>query len=73
LGRLIGIAFILGIPVAWWMMDRWLENFAYHIGLGWTVFLFSCLIAWLIALITVSMEATKAAMTNPVDVLQKEG
>ena len=69
---LVGIAFLVASPLAWWAMNEWLKNFAYHIALQWWVFLLAGLLALVIALITVSFQALKVAMANPVKSLRTE-
>jgi len=63
---LIGVAFILAFPLTWYFMHQWLQNYAYRIGMAWWVFILGGLISVFIALMTVSVQATKAARTNPV-------
>lgn len=70
--RLILIANLIALPVSWWAMSRWLNEFAYRIPLSWTVFLLSGIIALLIALFTISFQSVKAAMANPVKSLRTE-
>jgi len=70
--KLVGIAFVIATPVAWWAMSQWLEDFAYRISIGWWVFAIAGLAALLIALFTVSYQAIKAALTNPVKNLRTE-
>lgn len=69
---LVAIAFLIAIPAAWWIMHRWLENFSYRTSISLVVFLLVGLGMLLIALATVSMNATKAALTNPVKTLRSE-
>jgi putative ABC transport system permease protein len=69
---LIGISFALSIPVTWLAMHKWLENFAYRIHISWWVFLVAAGIAIVIALLTVSFQAIKAAIANPVKSLRTE-
>ena len=69
---LVMIAFFLSVPLAWWMMDTWLQAFAYRIQLGVWPFIAAGSAALLIALMTVSYQSIRAAMTNPVDVLKAE-
>jgi putative ABC transport system permease protein len=69
---LVGIAFLVASPLAWWAMNEWLKNFAYHIALQWWVFLLAGLLALLIALITVSFQAIRVATANPVVSLRSE-
>jgi ABC-type antimicrobial peptide transport system permease subunit len=65
-------AMIVAFPVAWLLMNKWLENFAYKINIGWWIFLLAGIIALLIALVTVSFQAIKAAVANPVNSLRTE-
>ena len=69
---LILIAIIISIPVAWMAMDKWLQKFAYRITIEWWMFLLAGLIAIVIALLTVSSQAIKAATANPVKSLRTE-
>jgi putative ABC transport system permease protein len=69
---LVLIASALAIPLAWWAMSRWLQDFAYRISIGWWTFIVAGAIALLIALITVSSQAIKAALANPVKSLRTE-
>lgn len=66
------IATCIALPVGHWAMSKWLQNFAYKTTLNWWIFLLAALIALGIALITVSIKAIKAAMTNPVVSLKSE-
>ncbi|QGY44617.1 FtsX-like permease family protein [Maribellus comscasis] len=68
----VGAAFIIASPVAWYTMNRWLENFAYKTGLNWWIFLVAGLLALGIALLTVSFQSWKAATRNPVEALRYE-
>ncbi|NII28006.1 FtsX-like permease family protein [Pseudoflavitalea sp. X16] len=70
--KLVGIAVLLAIPIAWWTMDQWLQNFAYRIHISWWVFALSAAAAILIALFTISFQAFKAALMNPVKSLRSE-
>lgn len=70
--KLVLIASLIAFPVAWWVMHRWLQDFAYRIKIDWWVFLIAGLIALLIALATVSFQAIKAAMANPAKSLRTE-
>ncbi len=69
---LVFIAFLLAAPIAWYMMDRWLENFAYKSPLGVSVFVIAGGLTFAIAFITISLQATRAAIANPVDSLKAE-
>jgi putative ABC transport system permease protein len=69
---LVCIAILISSPLAWYGMNRWLEGFAYRIHIGWWLFPVAGLIAVGIAWITVSFQAIKAAITNPVRALRSE-
>jgi putative ABC transport system permease protein len=69
---LIVIATAIAIPVAWFAMNSWLQDFAYRIEIGWVVFLFAGGGATLIALATISIQSIKAAVANPVKSLRSE-
>jgi putative ABC transport system permease protein len=66
------IAFLIAIPIAWFVMDRWLQDFAYRISISWWVFLLAGVIAMVIAFATISFQAIKASITNPVMSLRTE-
>ncbi len=70
--KLIIIAFVIASPVAWFVMHNWLQDFAYRINISWWVFIAAGLLAILIALITISFQAIKAAIANPVKSLRTE-
>ena len=70
--RLILIAVVIAIPMAWWAVNKWLETFAYHVQVSWVVFTLAPLAALLIASLTVSYESVKAAVVNPVKSLRTE-
>lgn len=70
--RLVLIAFIIAAPFAWWAMNNWLEDFAYRINISWWIFLIAAFLALFIALATISFQALKAALTNPVKNLRME-
>ncbi|MEO7316791.1 MAG: FtsX-like permease family protein, partial [Ginsengibacter sp.] len=70
--KLILIAIIIASPIAWWLMDKWLLDFAYRIPISLWVFVIAGGIAILIALITISSQAIKAALANPVESLRTE-
>ncbi|MBN8851095.1 MAG: hypothetical protein BGO55_28650 [Sphingobacteriales bacterium 50-39] len=69
---LVLIAFVVASPLAWWAMHAWLQNFAYHVDVQWWVFLLAGGAALLIALMTVSFQALKVAVANPVKSLRVE-
>jgi putative ABC transport system permease protein len=70
--RLVVIAFIVAAPVAYWLMNMWLQNFAYRITMQWWMFLVSGILAIGIAFVTISFQAIKAAVANPVKSLRTE-
>jgi len=70
--RLIILSLLIAGPVAWWVMNKWLEDFAYRINIGWSVFVIAGISALVIALATVSFHAIKAAVANPVQSLRTE-
>jgi putative ABC transport system permease protein len=69
---LVGIAFLIATPIAWWVAHQWLETFAYRITLSWWMFGFGGVLALLLALGTVSFHAVRAALANPVRSLRSE-
>jgi putative ABC transport system permease protein len=70
--KLVLIASVIAFPVAWWAMHKWLQSFAYRINISWWIFIVAGAAAILIALITVSLQAIKAAIANPVKSLRTE-
>jgi len=70
--KLVIISIIIATPVAWWAMNKWLQDFAYRIEITWWMFAFAGLAAIFIALITVSFQAIQAAIANPIKSLRSE-
>ncbi|GAB4033013.1 ABC transporter permease [Spirosoma jeollabukense] len=70
--KLVLIAIIIATPIGWWMMNRWLQDFAYRVDLSWWVFALAGLLAIGIAILTVSFQSIKAALMNPVKSLRSE-
>ncbi len=70
--KLVFISILLAVPIAWMLMSSWLEDFAYRIEISWWIFMVAGIAAIVIALITVSFQAVKAAMTNPINSLKTE-
>jgi putative ABC transport system permease protein len=70
--RWVTIAFIVAAPVAWYVMHKWLQNFAYRTELSWWVFALAGFLALVIALLTVSWQSWRAATKNPVEALRYE-
>lgn len=70
--KLVIVAFLIASPVAWYIMHKWLQDFSYRIDINWWIFLVAGVLAVLIALATVSFQAIKAAVANPVKSLRTE-
>ncbi len=70
--KLMLVAIVVAIPIAWYVMKNWLTGFAYHIDLAWWVFAVPSILLMLILLITVSIQTVKAGLSNPVDALKHE-
>jgi len=70
--KLVLLAGFIASPIAWWAMNKWLENFAYRMEIHWWIFAGAALIGIVIALLTVGYQAIKAALANPVDALRNE-
>lgn len=70
--KLVFISIVIASPVAYWAMNKWLQDFYYRINIGWSVFLIAGVSALVIALITVSFQSIKAATSNPVKSLRTE-
>ena len=70
--KLVAIAIIIATPIAWWAMNKWLQEFAYRVTISWWMFALAGFTAIAIALITVSFQAVKAAIANPVKSLRTE-
>ena len=70
--KLVAISCIVAFPVAGWMMNNWLQNYKYRIGISWWIFLAAGSSAILIALVTISLQSVKAAIANPVKSLRTE-
>jgi ABC-type antimicrobial peptide transport system permease subunit len=70
--QLIGVAFLIAAPLGWYAMVKWLQGFAYRIELSWWIFALAGIISALIAIATLSYEAVKTAMANPVKSLRAE-
>lgn len=70
--KLVLIALVIASPVAWYFMHQWLQDFAYRVDMGWWVFILAGVAAIVIALVTVSFQAIRAAIANPVNSLRTE-
>jgi ABC-type antimicrobial peptide transport system permease subunit len=69
---LIGVAVVIGLPVAWYVSSRWLQDYDYRITLGWGIFAATVLLISLIALLTVSVQSLRAATANPIKAIKTE-
>lgn len=70
--RLVAVAFVIASPVAWWAMGQWLKGFAYKVTISWWMFALSAVASLLIAMLTVSYQALRAARSNPITALRGE-
>ncbi|HEY8930579.1 MAG TPA: ABC transporter permease [Mucilaginibacter sp.] len=70
--KLVLLAIIIGSPIAWWLMNKWLQNFVYRIDINWVIFTMAGLIATGIAIATISFQSVKAALANPVKSLRSD-
>ena len=70
--KLVGIGFIVAIPIAWVFVSKWLENYSYHIDIQWWVFALSGIVAVIIACLTVSSQSIKIALSDPAKILKDE-
>ncbi len=70
--RLVMIAIVVASPIAWWFMNKWLQDFAYRVDIRWSVFAIAGIAALFIALFTISFQAIRAAIANPVKSLRTE-
>lgn len=70
--KLVTISILIASPIAWWAMHKWLQDFAYRTNISWSVFVVTTVVALLIALITISFQAIRAAIANPVKSLRTE-
>ncbi len=70
--KLVLVAAVIAFPIAWYSMSKWLVNFAFHINIGWWVFVMAGIIALIIAFATISFQSIKAALANPVKSLRSE-
>lgn len=70
--KLVIISLLVAFPLAWWLMGKWLQDFAYRVDIAWWMFAIAGIIAILIASITVSIQAIRAAIANPVKSIRTE-
>ena len=70
--KMVGIAFVIGVPIAWFIMNRWLSGYGHRINLHWWIFVLAGLAVAIIAAISVLYQSIKTARTNPAEALKKE-
>src|SRR4030095_1844439 len=70
--KLVAISALFAFPIAWYAMNQWLQDFAYRISIPWWIFLVAGLVAAAVALFTISFQAIKAALANPLKSLRTE-
>jgi len=70
--KMVGIAFVIGVPIAWFIMNRWLSGYGHRIDLYWWIFLAAGVVVALIAIMSVLYQSIKTARTNPAEALKKE-
>jgi putative ABC transport system permease protein len=70
--KLVIVSIVIATPLTWYVMDKWLQDFAYRISIQWWMFVLAGALAVIIAMITVSSQAVKAAIANPVKSLKSE-
>jgi hypothetical protein len=70
--RLVLISFVIASPISWWAMNKWLQDYQFRITIGWWIFAAAAGLVILIALVTISFQTLKAAMSNPAKSLRAE-
>jgi putative ABC transport system permease protein len=70
--RLLALSLVIALPIAWWLANKYLEDFAYRISLSWWMFAAAALITVALTLLTVGWQAIKAATANPVKAIKSE-
>ena len=70
--RPVCFAFLVTLPLSWFLMNKWLENFAYRISISWMIFISAACIALFIAMLTIAYQAIRASLANPVESLRSE-
>jgi putative ABC transport system permease protein len=70
--KLVIIAIVISLPLSWYAMNKWLEDFTYRIEIGWGVFAWAIFLAITISIVTVSFQSIKAAIVNPIKSLRSE-
>ena len=70
--KLILVAIVIALPIAWLGLKQWQQAYAYHVGLDWWVFVLTALLVLLIAFVTVSFQSIRASLSNPTQALKNE-
>ncbi|MDN3686273.1 ABC transporter permease [Cyclobacterium jeungdonense] len=70
--KLVLVAIVLATPVTWFAMNKWLEGFAYKVEIGWWVYILAGMVALIVAMVTISSQAVRAALVNPVNSLKSD-
>jgi ABC-type antimicrobial peptide transport system permease subunit len=70
--HLVLFSAVIAFPVSWWVMHKWLQNYAYRVGIDWWIFILAGLLALLVAVFTISFQSIRAAIANPVKSLRTE-
>jgi ABC-type antimicrobial peptide transport system permease subunit len=70
--KLVALSCLVAFPISWWYMNNWLQNYTYRINISWWIFIAAGALAIIIALATVSFQAIKAAIANPIKSLRTE-
>jgi ABC-type antimicrobial peptide transport system permease subunit len=70
--KLVIISFVIASPIAWYAMNKWLQTYSYRVNMDWWIFGLTALLSIIIAMLTVSYQAIKAAIANPVKSLRTE-
>ena len=68
--KLVLISVVIASPLAWWIMNKWLQDFTYSVGIQWWVFIIAYIISLSLAFVTISTQSLKAALSNPVNSLR---
>ena len=70
--KLVVLAVVIAMPIAWWTLNHWLENYPYRINVSWWIFALTLFMVVTIALLTISFQSVRAAIANPVKSLRTE-
>ena len=70
--KLVGIAIVISIPLGWYAMNKWLEDFSYRIAISWKIFALASIMVIIISIVTVGYQSIKAAIANPIKSLRTE-